>query len=79
MFYQTLIPPQVNRWEIITYKHGIFDLPHELLNDLKLNNVVNQEILEKCLNFIQSPPGGSPPSQNKGFVTTIKKVTKNND
>ena len=22
--------PQVKRWEIITYKHGIYDLPHEL-------------------------------------------------
>ena len=73
MFYKTLIPPQVNRWEIFTYKHGIFDSPHELLNDL------NQEILEKCLNFIESPPSAPPPSRNKGFVTTIKKVTKNSD
>ena len=69
----------MNRWEIITYKHGIFDLSHELLSDLKLKNVVNQEILEKSLNFIESPPSAPPSSQNKGFVTTIKKVTKNSN
>ena len=35
MFYQTFLSPQVNEWAIITYKHGICVLPHELANDLK--------------------------------------------
>ena len=30
MFYQ------VKQWAIITYKHGIYELPHELPNDLTL-------------------------------------------
>ena len=38
---------------ILTYKHGIYELPHELLNDLRLSILGNQEISEKCLNFIE--------------------------
>ena len=36
MFYQIFLSPQVKQWAIITYKHGIYELPHELLNDLRL-------------------------------------------
>ena len=36
MFYQIFFAPQVKRCEIITYKHGICKLPHELLNNLRL-------------------------------------------
>ena len=39
MFYQILLSPQVKRWAIITYKHGIYELSHELLNDLRLRKV----------------------------------------
>ena len=34
MLYQIFLSPQVKRWAIITYKDGIYDLPHELPNDL---------------------------------------------
>ena len=33
MFYQTFLSPQLKRCAIITYKHGIYELPHQLLND----------------------------------------------
>ena len=36
MFYQIFLSPQVKRWAIITYKHGIYELPQELQNDLRL-------------------------------------------
>ena len=36
MFYQIFISLQVKRWVIITYKHGIYELSHELPNDLRL-------------------------------------------
>ena len=36
MFYQIFLPPQAKRCVIITYKHGIYELPHELPNNLKL-------------------------------------------
>ena len=34
MFYQIFLSLQVKRWAIITYKRGIYELLHELLNDL---------------------------------------------
>ena len=37
MFYQIFLSPQVKRWAIIKYKHGIYELPHELPNDLRLS------------------------------------------
>ena len=41
MFYHILLPPQVKLWAIITYKHGIYELPHELPDDLRLKILVN--------------------------------------
>ena len=35
MFYQIFLSSQVNRWANITYKHGIYELPHELSKDLR--------------------------------------------
>ena len=36
MFYQIFLLPQVKRRTTITYKYGINELLHELLNDLRL-------------------------------------------
>ena len=36
MFHQIFLSPQGKRWAIITHKHGIYELHHELLNDLRL-------------------------------------------
>ena len=33
MFYKIFLSLQVKRWAIITYKHGIYELPHELPNE----------------------------------------------
>ena len=38
MFYQIFLSPEVKRCAIITYKHDIYELPHELLNDLRLRH-----------------------------------------
>ena len=35
LFYQIFLSPQVKQWATITYKHGIYELPHELPNDLR--------------------------------------------
>ena len=40
MIYQTFLSPQVKRYTIISYKHGINILPHDLPNDLRLNPAV---------------------------------------
>ena len=34
MFYQGFLSPQVKQCAIITYKHGIYVLPHKLPSDL---------------------------------------------
>ena len=39
MFYQIFVLPKVKRWAIITYKHGIYELPHKLPNDFRLRKV----------------------------------------
>ena len=39
----------MKRWAIITYKHGIEELPH----DLRLAILGNEEISGNCLNFIE--------------------------
>ena len=36
MFYQIFLSPNVKRYVFITSKHGIYQLPHELPNDLRL-------------------------------------------
>ena len=48
MFYQIFPSPQVKRWAIIAYKHGIYELHHELVNDLRLR------ILGKNENFVNT-------------------------
>ena len=44
MSYQTFLSPQGKRCAIITYKHGIYEMPHELPNDLRLRISRKQEI-----------------------------------
>ena len=53
MFYQIFLSPQVKQCAIITYKHGIYEMAHELPNDLRLRILGNKGILGNCLNFIE--------------------------
>ena len=41
MFYQIFLSPQMRRSAIITYKHGICELPRELPNGLLLRILGN--------------------------------------
>ena len=41
MFYQIFLSPQVKRSAIISNKQGIYELPHELPNDLRLRILGN--------------------------------------
>ena len=41
IFCKIFFPPQMKRWLIIRYKHGIHDWPHELWNDLRLTTLRN--------------------------------------
>ena len=52
MFYQIFLSPQVKRCAIITYKHSIYELPHELPNDLRLRKLGNIRKLSKLHRII---------------------------
>ena len=41
MFYQIFLSLQVKRCAIITYEHGIYELLHGLLNNLRLRILGN--------------------------------------
>ena len=43
MFYQIFLSPQVKRSTIISYKQGKYELPHELLNDLRLKSLPTKQ------------------------------------
>ena len=47
MVEQIFLLPQVKRSLIISNKYGIYELPHELPNDLRLRIYGNLEISEK--------------------------------
>ena len=52
MFSQIFLLPQVKRCAIFPDKHGIYELPHELLNELRLRILGNYEILGKSLKLM---------------------------
>ena len=52
MFYQIFLSPQVKQWVIITYKHGIYEFPHELQNNLRLRKLGNIRKVSKLLRMI---------------------------
>ena len=43
MFHQILLSPQLKRSSIISNKHGIYELSHELSNNLKRKEQNSQE------------------------------------
>ena len=53
IFYQFFLSLQVKWCPIIIYAHGIYELPHELENNLSLRILGNEEISGKCLNPIE--------------------------
>ena len=79
MFYQIFLSPQVERCAIIIYKHGIYELLHELPNEIlgkglrKLGNIRKvskpSRMIGQCL----------APCTNENFVNTSKKLPKNSN
>ena len=53
MFHQIFFSPQVKRYPIITDKHVIYDLRHELPNELTLRVLGNYKKSRNCLNLIE--------------------------
>ena len=53
MFYQIFLQPQVKRSAIISNKQGIYELPHELPNDLRLRISENKENSGESPNLLE--------------------------
>ena len=53
MFYQIFRPPQVKRSPIINNKKGVYELPHELPNDLILRILGNKEKSGESSNLLE--------------------------
>ena len=58
MFYQIFLSPQVKRYAIITYEHGIYVLPYELPNSLR--KLVNIRKVSKLHSMIPHCPASLP-------------------
>ena len=56
MFYQVFLSPEVKKCAVITNKHGIYELPHEFPDDLRLRILGNNERSGKCQNFKELYP-----------------------
>ena len=76
-FSQIFLSSLVKRWAIVTYKDGIYELSHELPNDLRLRILRNLEILGNCLNFTEWWPSPQSSSQYENFVNTSRKLLGN--
>ena len=64
---------------IISNKHGTYELPHELLSNLRLKILGNKEISGKALNFIELQPSALFYPENENFVNiSIKLLQKIN-
>ena len=81
MFYQIFLSPQVKRWTIITRKDGIYELLHELPNDLRLKDLRKLGNIRKLskLHRVAIPgyPSAQAPCQNESFVKSRRKLLKN--
>ena len=79
MFYQIFLSPQVKQCAIITYKHDIQELLHELPNDLRLlRKLGNIKKVSKLHRIIAQRPASPPPQKkNASPVNTSTKLLKN--
>ena len=72
MFYQIFLSPQVKRWVIVTYKHGIYELPNELRHIIfgNIRKVSKpHRMIAQC----------TAPRQNKNSASTSKRAPKHSD
>ena len=76
MFYKNFVSPQVKQCAIITNEHGIYELPHELPNDLRLRILQNQERSGNFLKLIEPEPIAQSSFQNKFLLLLGKTLEK---
>ena len=74
IFYQIFLSQQVKRSANISNKHGIDELPYELLNDLRLRKLGKVRKISNLHTVIPQCP--VTPHKNKKIADTSKKLLK---
>ena len=72
MFDKIFVSPQVKLIMIISNKHGIYELPHELLNNLRLGKLGNIKKISKLHRIVTQRPV-PPPKKINPLPTLAKK------
>ena len=75
-FQHRLDSPQVEQDLISCMKILVHELPHELLNDLRLRIFGNQKILGKYQVWVRPQPSDQSPFQKYIFATSSQKLGK---
>ena len=73
MLCQMFLSPQVKRCAIITYKHGVYELPHALPNGLGLRKLKNIRKVSKPQ--LNPPPGAHHPTQKPEPVPNTPRLS----
>ena len=77
MFYQIFLSQKVKKCEIITYKEDIFELSHELPNNIRPTSweiIIYQETVQTSKNDSLGP---RLPTKIKMFLILAKEIFKN--
>ena len=74
MFYQMFLSPQEKQSMIIGNKNGIYELPHGLMNNLKLRIFGIKEISQKFQNCMKIWPSAQYNYQIENLVNTSEKL-----
>ena len=77
MLCQIFVSPQLKRCVIITYKHGINELSHELPNDLRIRILGNLGYLRKLSEIYEMTVECRVFFPDKSFCNTRRKLLKN--
>ena len=76
MFQYRPDSPQVKRNVISCIANLVYELPHELPNDLRLKTLGNKEILRKSQIWVQTQPSAQSPFQKLNFGNSSPKTRK---
>ena len=74
MFHLFFSSPQVKRSLIISNKLGIYELPHELPNDLLTEDLRKLEKFRIIQNFMELCSSAQSSSQKEHFVNTSERL-----
>ena len=75
MFHQIFFSPQVKRCVVITYKHGTYELPHEMPN---ADASIPSPKPSIPMQFANMPPPPHPPPPTNAIPLTSSPPHKNN-